>query len=165
MGRGDRYEAQDTPKFPHSMETTGQRRFPDLRSLSAPSAVLDKCVSRCGKPPSPLTPTAAAASTAHAVVSPSSKLPAHVVMTRSNFGDIARVRHGDRFDVCLLFSVIWELVSDRSSKFVFPDILAEKKTKKKKHPGTSQMLNGPKNLAAGNDDMKVLLFFPFCLVK
>lgn len=98
------------------------------------SAGLDKCVSRCGKPPSPLTPTAAAASTAHAVVSPSSKLPAHVVMTRSNFGDIARVRHGDRFDVCLLFSVIWELVLDRSSKFVFPDILAEKKKKKKSVP-------------------------------
>lgn len=61
------------------------------------SAGLDKCVSRCGRPPSPFTPASAstsasaAAATAQAVVSPSSELepPAHVFTTRSNLGDIA----------------------------------------------------------------------------
>lgn len=47
-------------------------------------------------------------------VSPSSKLPAHVLMTQSNLGDMGHVRGGDRFDVCLLFSAIRELVSDCS---------------------------------------------------
>lgn len=102
-------------------------------------------------PPPPPPPTA----TAQAVVSPSSELepPAHVFTTRSNLGDIARLRHGGRFHVCLLFPAIRELVSDPSSKFVFPDFPAEKK-------GSSQTLNGGKDLAAGNDDKKILLFFP-----
>lgn len=97
------------------------------------SAGLDKCVSRCGRPPSPFTPastsTSASTTTAQAVVSPSSELepPAHVFTTRSNLGDIVRLRHGGRFDVCLLFPAIRELVSDPPSKLVFPDIPAEKK--------------------------------------
>lgn len=159
VGRVDRYEAQDTPKFPGSMETTC---FPHLRSLSARSVCW----------PGQMCVTARKAAITfntrrlHRSCGGGIKPPARALMTRSNLGDMARGRHGDRFDVCLLFSAIRELVSDRPSKFVFPDILAGKKKKKKKRRlGTSQTLNGAKNLAAGDDDKKVLLFSPLRLVK
>lgn len=60
---------------------------------------------------------------------PAEKVPAHVLMTRSNLGAIECVRHSNHFDVCLLLPEIWELVLNCSfsSKFVFYDILAEMK--------------------------------------
>lgn len=133
---GDKWQDVGTDTKPRTLQSflaawKHQGFLTSPRYLLLLSAGLDKCVPRCGRWPSPLIPAATFALLLWFLPA------AHVGMIRSNLGDMALLRHGDCFDVCLLSPAIRQLVS----KFVFSDILAEgKQQQQKRRPGTLQML-------------------------